>query len=363
MKKLLACVLALALFLSCAVSAIAVNDEIDTQSLLFELPVVTGIEVEWNGEILLSYWLNPRFTPDNVKVTVSFEEGEPEELVHWHDSGNGWWWQISHEFDSETGIVTFIYEDSRLRTAFYDELGGECCCDIGEDAWDVAWQVYYKSLPQDSFVFPVNYLEQHIDGFRPLTELELDKVVTTSGYNVYQFIPTKSGAHNFVFEAPGWNQYRIRILNANLERITSDWVYGNFIRNLLAGETYYIIISSYYEMEYKFVVTDDVTQGGGSWCDWCDDWGCNECGYCYECGEWWEDCDCGHYWQPNWWQRIQNWFWNIPLVWQIEDLIWRMNQNLLGRIILTPLLSMFLIVAVPIVFPILIYEWIVTGYF
>ena len=76
MKKLLSVFLAMLLLgMSLAVGAAAAPEvEIEDFSLQFELPVVTGIEAVWNGEILVDEWLRAYFTPENVAVTVSFAE-------------------------------------------------------------------------------------------------------------------------------------------------------------------------------------------------------------------------------------------------------------------------------------------------
>ena len=252
MKKLLACVLALILMLSCVVYATAAlpgaDEEIDPQSLTFELPVVTGIEVEWNGEISLGPNLQPLFSPDNVTVTASFEEGEPEALRDWVVSSTNWYWWVFPVFDSRSGTVTFYYEDSNIRRAF---LAENPQLDLIELRMLPFLDAYLAALTQASFEYPARYLEQYIEAQKPLAALRLNQAATVPGsdgkFTVFTFTPEKTGQHQFA-RTEWWN---FRVLGPNLESVSSS-----SITSLEAGKTYYIFAFNGSDKEYEITVTE-----------------------------------------------------------------------------------------------------------
>ena len=334
MKKLLACILAIALLLSSAVAATAAlsagEAEIAPHGLVFELPVVTGIEAEWNGEVLLnlSVW-RARFSPENVDVTVHFADGSSEQLTRWNDRGMDWWWQLGFVIDDETNIVTIFYEDSNLRSAFAEANGLEL------------WQVnrnnanYLATLPQDSFELPANYHEIFVDGFRPITALTLNEAVTTTVYNFFTFTPETSGLHRFY----GGGPFSVVVLNADFEvqaRLIMWPVFGEAVW-LEAGQTYYALVMPICwdsgppspEGEFNLIVTDNVPPPPPQP-------------------------------SPTLWQRIVEWFRNAFL-W-IDNVLWDLAQNMFGRIVMAPFMLLFAFAAFPIFTFIQLFNWIRWGW-
>jgi len=324
MKKLLSVLLAVVLFgTSMAVGTNATltlpETDIDQHSLVFELPVVTGIEVEWNGEILLSNWLELFFTPENVAVTVHFEEGEPQVLTSW--SGGIWnhneslSWNVWAEINRETGIVTIFYTDSNIERAFREQFPDFCCssCNPAE------WAILRATIPQDSFTFPMNYREMHLERYRPFTTLALDRAVTTQTDSMFVFTVAEEGI--FRLTGTSTDEYLMIIFDANFELWDHFGMWDNmaFYIYLVAG-TYYFYMTGITE-NATITITQEAQQQ----------------------------------WQPSLWQRIVNWFWDI--VWTVEDLGWRMSQNPLGRILISPFVALFWIV----LSPLMLFGWLRWG--
>jgi len=309
MKKLLSVLLAVVLLgASLAVGANATltlpEIEIDQHSLVFELPVVTGIEVEWTGEVLLYSGLNARFALENVDITVTFEDGSTELLTQWGDRSLNWswWWRIIvfPAFDGATDVVTIFYDDSNIRRAYMEANDLYWIEDLSNDYW--------AALPQASFDFPENYLELFIDGHRPLQALVLNETVTAPpGLSVFTFTPDTSRQFHF---RPEWWMFPVTVLNADFELVgRSNWNDGLTV-SLAAGETYYVFFWGAADAYFELTVTDSIPRG-------------------------------------NLWQRITGWFWNLNIVWLIEDLAWRMSQNLLGRILMAPFMAILTLVSLP----------------
>jgi len=259
MKKSLACILALVLMLSCGISAAAaLPSEIDSQSLAFELPVVTGIEAVWNGEVVLDRWLDLFFNPDNVAITVSFEEGEPEVLGYWRANSSAWFWEVFHRYDSETNTVTFFYHDTNFRDAYLAENE----IDILPVRWITELAEYRATLPQSSFVFPANYLELFVEAQKPLTALTLSETLTVlgdeDGLRVFTFSPAASG----LFSISG---AMLIVAGADFQVIYSGWSW-NGLASLEAGKTYYIFHNTWQGIEGSVTVSQaSVWQRVMSW--------------------------------------------------------------------------------------------------
>ena len=247
MKKLLSILLALLLLgMSLAVGAAAAPEvEINPHNLVFELPVVTGIEAVWNGEVLLDSELRARFTPENVDVTVRFEDGSSELLTIWSAEGWGpgrWWWNVFYRIEGTT--VTFFYDDSNIQNAYLEESGLA--------PWDIDWAAYRAALQQDSFTFPANYLEMFMDAARPIAALTLNEAATVAGSTaVFSFTPEASRRYHF--STNGWH---VTVANADLERLGSSW--RDFTLALTAGETYYVFALGPADTDFTVTVSDEI---------------------------------------------------------------------------------------------------------
>ena len=189
MKKLLSVLLVCLLCLGCGVSAAALEEgevEVETQGLMNPLPVVTAIEAEWSGEILIGHIMYALFTPENVTITAYYEDGEPEVLSRWEEIGIDWWWRVfPWSFDDS---ATFLYSDSNLQSAYYEVHGN--------------FTNYYESLPQASIEFPENYVERYIETQMPLTAMKLGEMMTVQTLDAYRpqvlsFTPETSGWYSF----------------------------------------------------------------------------------------------------------------------------------------------------------------------
>lgn len=287
MKKLLSALLALALALSLAVCAFAekapseeprkspptYQDMMDklapagpvTQSLNFELPTVTGIIAVWDGDTdaLFDRWYGPYFSPENVAVTVSFAEGEPETLTSWYGYYGGdtyWSWHIDYDYDEATGEVTFYYYDSNLWQAYYDSL------DNPDEDYD--WGVFRATLPQSAFSIPTNPRDEYLNSL-PKTVLKLGESqrAPAQEYTLYMFTPAKDGLYYFYSanyrNCDPWAE----LYDADFNRIVFnhdlfDWNFG-IIEELQAGQTYYLFVGGYYEYpedtdRFDVGVRDDV---------------------------------------------------------------------------------------------------------
>lgn len=260
MKKALSILLALALALSLAVCAFAAKElpvqpgaskfqdfvpaqaAPGTQSLTFTLPTVTGISALWDGktETLFDRWHGPYFGPNNVAITVSFAQGEPQELEYWSDYGRDWFWEILYSYDDATGEVTFYYWDSNFREAYIDTLRWG-------DYWN--WDDLYATLPQASFSIPADLKEQYLKDL-PKTELKLgesQRATLADGENkVYAFTPAKDGLYYFYSEKRGWTDPYAYLYDAEFNYIAynDDFIGLDFgiIIALQAGKTYYLVV-------------------------------------------------------------------------------------------------------------------------
>jgi len=236
-KRMLSILLVCLLCLGCGVSAAALpeGETVEAQSLPFYLRTITGIEVEWNGEILLYSDLLPFFSPyysiNNITITVYFDEGEPESLFRMYDYGEGWSWRISEQFDSESGTVAFefLYEGS-------DRNQSASC----------------------SFPFPADYLEQYIETQKPLTAMKLSEAVIVEPNNfrpqVLAFTPEKTGRHSFEIDH-GINHLILRrLFDSDMNPVSLR--YDSLINaSLEAGETYYLFVRNDYEEALNITVT------------------------------------------------------------------------------------------------------------
>ncbi|MCL2445216.1 MAG: hypothetical protein FWD06_00385 [Oscillospiraceae bacterium] len=282
MKKILSVVLSAALLLSVfGIGASAVVDH----SLQFQLPVVTAIEAEWNGEIVLSRWLAPTFSSANVDVTVYFDDGTYEALAdRWSSSVHDQWWQVSTALCHETSVVTVFYQDSRLQSEWFGDA--ECCCEVD-------WDGFYATLPQAAFDFPADYIETFLQEFTPFTALSLEDYASPPFYgtHVFTFTAPESCDYYFGFGHTGWGP--ITVLDAQHNIIASSW--NQMLVALQAGETYYVVAYSLHEHEATFIVSERQQQPSG---------------------------------QLTWWQRVNNW-------------AGQFSNSLLGRIILSPFVIIF----------------------
>jgi len=198
-KKLLALFLSFTLALSLALPALAAEDELPSEVEAAELdevggePVPTHITAEWNGKVALTrYSFQPDF--DDVKVTLHFEEGEPQLITPvWRHC----------KFELENGVVTVTYNDM-----------------------------------QTSFEYPENFIEVYISQQETIPELVLDQRVGSYFTRVTAFTPKKSREFHFIEIGKDTNQ-RIMVLNAGME-VVADGT-NHVAANLAAGETYYVL--------------------------------------------------------------------------------------------------------------------------
>ena len=273
MKKALSVLLALALAMSLAVCAAAketIPEEkpqgpptwqameermapiVDAApSLTFELPVVTSIAAVWNGTTLVRNWLRVYFSPENVDITVTFDDASTETLGIWWDEGNGWNWNISYDYDEATGKVLFYYEDSNLWAAYRATLIGS----DGEIDWNLYdYEAFRATLPQTFITVPANLREQYINSLVK-TELKLGEskkaTVSQGERKLFTFTPTKDGPHYFYSENLKTGTYPHAVLmDASLVIIERNFNFfdNNFdvVAELQAGKTYYLVVAGYY---------------------------------------------------------------------------------------------------------------------
>lgn len=282
MKKLLSVVLSATVLLTVfGVATIAAPID---HSLQFELPVVTAIEAEWTGEILLHWDLHPQFTPNNVAVTAHFDDGTYEVLTEWDgffSGGNRWVeWHIFAWLNPETNLVTVSYFDSRLRDEWVDDAG--CCCDVN-------WNDFNASLPQTTFEFPEYFVEVFMQDHAPFAVLELgEDAVMFTDTHVFTFTAPESRAYRFGFNQ-GWG--RIIVLDAQ-----HNFVAGGSSSTqveLQAGATYYIIATQteHWGDDARIFVTTELQQQ----------------------------------WRPTLYSRWRNWANNV---------MWNLDGSVFGRIVL-----------------------------
>ena len=279
MKKLLSILLALFIAASAVTAASAVMPGLELEpacnraafaphSLNFELPVVTGLSAEWNGEMLLSPWLEPWFSPENVDVTVTFDDGSSEVLTRW--AGQEWslWLEINHR----TGVVTIAYYDANMIDALREGNPYFCC----EWCNPVEWAAFLATLQQDSFTFPTDYRETFVNGFRPIAAMRLNETVTTAGEAFFTFTPQTS--RQFRLYGSG-ELYFLAVFDANLDLYfaTQLWPGSGSTIWLEAGQTYYVFISLFSwdnealpEGERGLTITDNFPDWWGSSSSWID---------------------------------------------------------------------------------------------
>jgi len=263
MKKALSALLAFALALSLAVCAAAkepITEEkpqspptyqemedkmasaVDAASLTFELPVVTSIAAVWNGTALFDYWLWPYFSPENVEITVTFDDATTQTLDYWDDGGNGWYWFISYGYNEAAGKVTFYYEDSNSWQAYRDSLA--------DPEEDFDWDGFLATLPQTTILVG-DLRQQYVDSLVK-TELKLGeskKAVLTEGERkLFTFTPAKDGLYYFYSEnREGGTDPFALLMDAALTPVAwnDDLFDLNFgiIVELKAGKTYYLFAS------------------------------------------------------------------------------------------------------------------------
>ncbi|MCL2195006.1 MAG: hypothetical protein FWB76_03555 [Oscillospiraceae bacterium] len=315
MKKLLSVVLAGVMLLG--MFGLGAGALIDDHTLQFELPVVTAIEAQWNGEILLGTgWfaddsngdkqlLVPFFNPTNVDVTVHFDDGTYELLSAWWggiSSGHGWQeWDVQVWYNPRSNVVTARYGDSRIREAALEEAG--CCCYVD-------WGAVEASLPQTTVDFPENYLELFMAEQAPVHALtyqvELSEPFT--GMRVFSFTAPYTKSYRVEFPQ-GWGS-GVFVTNEDFEVITtSRWTIP-----LEAGETYYIFLSA--SDDTTVVVTESTSSQP---------------------------------WQPTLLDRWLDW---------TSNMAGRLDNNVFGRILLVlifPILFVITLVVAPI-------SWIIHGW-
>ena len=219
MKKLLACILALVILFSGSIAAAALLPE--SGGAVLALPVVTDIEAQWNGEIMLNFWdLSPRFSPETVTVTVRFEGGASQTLDVWEASHEGWWWNVRYTFDPSASTVTFFYDAD-------DQP-------VDLNRRPLAQHARRPTLPQASFDFPENFVELYLRQRQPLPALvPLEPLAE----GVFTFVPRES-RYYFVSQS---GQPLVIVLDANLEQIMfcNNW---HSAAEFTPGETYYVYI-------------------------------------------------------------------------------------------------------------------------
>lgn len=243
MKKVLGILLA-ALLLLTAFGTSAAASPVADHSLQFIPPTVTHIEAEWNGEIRLSTWdLSPQFSPANVDVTAHFEDGTYEVLQSWHmeiwTSGNSFWFDVSTRFNAESGVVTVHYFDNLLNAALIEAYP--------ESTWDER----RAKMPQATFDFPADYLEEQLAA---AVELTLDETVSIpQGQSLFTFTAPSADAVNFRFfsEIGSANVSIFLMQDGVVWRISSSTYLGGSGTRvaMLDGETYLLLVDAAQESD------------------------------------------------------------------------------------------------------------------
>jgi len=224
MKKILSVVLSAVLLLGVfGVGAAAVPD----RSLQFNPPLVEDIEVSWNGDIQLgARWISsatspvlvPIFSPENLDVTVFFEDDTSEVLTNWHaefwtGTANSFWWEVHTTYDAAANTVTVLLHCSRLMQSDY-------------------WRV-----PSYTFAFPENFVDEFLTQQAPITTLSLtEEADAFSGWHVFSFTAPESRNYFFNWEE-NWGHFLI--FNAQHEALRNS--HGSALVQLQAGVTYYIV--------------------------------------------------------------------------------------------------------------------------
>lgn len=267
MKKLLACVLAVVLALGCGVGAAASfpsldewdgevllaakAEELEAQSLSF-VPV-TGLEAQWNGEILLLPNGFPVFDPGNVEITLHFEEDEPVVLSAWSGSIGGARWEVECLIFLSPFRVMFYYQDADIRDAFLEE--NPRYAGYGFRNLLLFSGEYRAVLPQAGIDFPENYIARFIEAQKPMAELKLNEsaaIPAGRGYvSAVSFTPARSGLYRIAAQE---DQLRA-VYDSNLQFVYRSFFkeadngalsqFGANTYRLQAGETYYFLVRDY----------------------------------------------------------------------------------------------------------------------
>jgi hypothetical protein len=255
MKKLLAVLLVGAMMAGYGVCAFA-TPAIGTRN-------VTGIEAVWNGEVILSYYLEPVFGPENVAVTLFFDEGEPELLEFWESSSDNWlshdnWWFVSHwghGYDTHTD--RFFFYNSEMLKKEYDSLDEE-----------TRPSYYDEWLPKTMLRTPNDRTlrERYIESRQPLEKLKCGQSkaisLSTQDFKVFTFTPKRTGKYYVSFEGAKTRfDPFVRIAEPDLEEIAYPYFFSpNFDTSLQleANKTYSLFFRSddAEETTYKVVIRD-----------------------------------------------------------------------------------------------------------
>ncbi|MCL2445217.1 MAG: hypothetical protein FWD06_00390 [Oscillospiraceae bacterium] len=309
MKKILSVVLSAALLLSVfGVGASAVVDH----SLQFNPPMIEDIEVSWNGDILLgSRWadsysqqvLAPVFSPQNLDVTVFFDDGTSEVLEHWYGefwvTGNSFWWEVRFVYNLDANNVAVRLFCSRLRDAA-----------LQEDDFD--WTTFYATLPNDTIEnIPENFVDEFLAQQSPAMEIALGKSTTFTGMRVLTFTVPETRRYGL-----GWleNRGSLLVFNAQHEVKVDTW--GGFTAEFQANNVYYVVATPQNE-DRALVMLLNASEPQP--------------------------------WQPTLYQRWLNW---------LDDMSWRLSRNALGRILIifaVPFVVVISLVLLPI-------SWVIHGW-
>ncbi|MCL2195403.1 MAG: BACON domain-containing protein [Oscillospiraceae bacterium] len=221
MRKLLSiCLAVLLLGASLGVGAPALAEELTLQP---QLPVVTAIDADWNGEIQLNHWnLTPQFTLQNVTVTVHFDDGTSEALERWSGQLGAEWWEILRTFDPETLTATFTYTDSATWRDF-----------------DGTWAEYVATMPSASFTLSDDFVAQYLGDIEPIV---LGEPASFGAQETRAFSLTVAEDDYFGFSWHSGDLY-LRVFDANLTPVGTTmglWVNNSWHRRHLPAGDYVI---------------------------------------------------------------------------------------------------------------------------
>ena len=298
MKKLLSILLAIVMLgMSVAVGASALD--IDEQNLGFELPVVTGISADWDGTA--SGWMWPQFSPENVEVTVTFDDSTTQVLTNWWDEGSNWWWEVWASPDFDANIVTVYYADSRIYAELMDDH--DCCCDVD-------WDAFMATLPQDYFELPDDFLEDWLANLDAVVMTLNQRVNNVGSVGVLSFTPETSGQFHFFTQ---WGDFDFVIYDSNFNFVDWGEVWPGRGQTvwLEEGITYFIMIDWMFD-DGCLTVTDQIPQPP----------------------------------RPNFFQRI----------------IQRMESTLFGRLVLAPFYAVGMLITWPLQAMHTLLHWILFGW-
>jgi len=249
MKKLLSILLAAALL--CGAFALGASAEEETP------PAVTAMEADWDGTY--SFWLYntvqflpklgsmqlmPEFGPENVQITLHYDDGTQEDINRW----------LKYSYDNNGRMTGFAWTIRTVRT--------------GADEWTFYCaendRTPNDTMPHASITVPSNYLEQMKALAVPLA-LDKNTAVApeTLGENFFSFTPAESGTYTFGSQSSG--EYPTAMLtDANLKFIKENEKGGagndfSLIVRLNAGETYYLCVGRYWNFTSEVTIT--VTKG------------------------------------------------------------------------------------------------------